>query len=312
MQTGEHQSEGPTRTTVRKPRRRSGVTRRAFMLGTLGITSSAALAALYARFVEPYWSQVVDIRMDIAHLPSALAGVTIVQISDLHVGIRADADYLREQIRVCNALRPDLVVITGDILHEGCRRYLDRAADLLGDLRARCGVYAALGNHDYFEYCRRAGHQHARSTYIADEVTSTLQGVGVDVLRNAARRIRLNGAALQIVGFEDLLSSFFLPDVAMREVDPAIPAIGLSHNPDTMVRLKHQPLDWVLAGHTHGGQVRFPLLGAPVLPLTATRYDAGEFRVGNRRLYVNRGLGYLMPIRFACRPEISRFTLASR
>lgn len=282
------------------------------MLGTLGVTSSAALAALYARFVEPYWSQVVDVRMDIQNLPPALKGMTIVQISDLHVGIRADADYLRGQIDVCNALRPDLIVITGDILHEGCRRYLDRAAELLCKLRARRGVFVALGNHDYFEYCRRPGHQHSRSTYIADEVTAALRSAGMDVLRNESRRIRMNGAVMQIVGFEDLLSSFFLPDAAMKNVDETLPAIGLSHNPDTMVRLQHQPLDWVLAGHTHGGQVRFPLLGAPVLPLNATRYDAGVFRVNDRRLYVNRGLGYLMPIRFLCRPEITRFTLAAR
>ncbi|MBL8880281.1 MAG: metallophosphoesterase [Phycisphaerales bacterium] len=282
------------------------------MRGAAGLSSSAALAAIYARFVEPYWSQVVNVEMDILHLPDALVGTTIVQISDLHVGIRADANYLSEQIEVCNALSPDLIVITGDIIHEGCRRYLDRAVNLVGALRAKYGVFAALGNHDYFEYCRHAGHSHLRSAFVADEVTDALTRSRLTVLRNECRRVRIAGADLQLVGFEDLLSSYFLPEAAMRRVDPTLPTIGLSHNPDTMARLKFQPLDWVLCGHTHGGQVRIPFLGAPVLPLNATRYDAGKFIVGQRRLYVNRGLGYLMPVRFACRPEITRFTLTRR
>lgn len=288
------------------------VTRRAFMRGAAGLSSSAALAAIYARFVEPYWSQVVPVEMDILHLPDELVGTTIVQISDLHVGIRADAEYLREQIDVCNALSPDLIVITGDILHEGCRRYLDRAAELIARLRAKHGIFAVLGNHDYFEYCRHSGHSHSRSAYIADDVTAALTRARITVLRNESQRVRIAGVDLQLVGFEDLLSSYFLPDVAMRRVDPTLPTIGLSHNPDTMPRLKFQPLDWVLSGHTHGGQVRVPFWGAPVLPLNATRYDAGKFVVGQRRLYVNRGLGFLMPVRFACRPEITQFTLARR
>lgn len=282
------------------------------MRGAAGLTSGAALAALYARFIEPFWSQVVDVDMKIANLPLALAGTTIVQISDLHIGIRSDADYLNEQIDVCNALKPDLLVITGDILHEGCRHFLGRATDLLRRLHAAHGVYASLGNHDYFEYCRRPGHNHLRSALVADEVTDELTRAGVVVLRNQSRRIRIREAALQLVGFEDLLSSYFLPATAMKHVDPTLPTIGLSHNPDTMVQLKHQALDWVLSGHTHGGQVRIPFFGAPILPLNATRYDAGEFHVDGRRLYVNRGLGYLMPLRFACRPEITRFTLKPR
>jgi predicted MPP superfamily phosphohydrolase len=88
--------------------------------------------------------------------------------------------------------------------------------------------------------------------------------------------------------------------------------VALVHNPDAIDALHNRPCHWILSGHTHGGQVRLPLLGAPFLPVRHREYDQGLFKVGEQRLYVNRGLGYLRRVRFNCRPEIAVFQLTAR
>lgn len=297
--------------TPSRPRHR--LTRRAFLLrvagGGLGGLAAATLGAGYARYVEPFWPAVEAQAMDLPQLAPALAGLRIIQLSDLHVDRGMRLDYLREQFQHCLSLAPDLIVLTGDYITRADARYLDELKSLVSLLRAPLGVFAVLGNHDWAVYS--AGRAR-RMPALATGVQAALSAAGVMVLRNECVRVVRGGAALQLVGLDDLWSGCFDAGKAFADTDPTLPCVALTHNPDSIDQLRDQPCDWILCGHTHGGQVRVPLCGAPLLPVRHREYDQGLFHVGGQRLYVNRGLGYLRCVRFNCRPEITLFTLTAR
>ena len=166
---------------------------------------------------------------------------------------------------------------------------------MLKSLRATDGVLAVLGNHDYY---RVGGH-----TYIADvgdTVAAALNDAGVRVLRNETTVIRRGGAAVQIVGLEDKWAESYDATAAMGSLAP-----------DSFPDVVGSAIQWSLAGHTHGGQVVLPFVGAVYCNLRLTKFASGHYRVGEQHLYVNRGLGWLKRLRFNCRPEITVFTLRS-
>jgi hypothetical protein len=228
-----------------------------------------------------------------------LAGRTLVQLSDVHVGRRVDDAYLVETFRRTTALQPDIVVMTGD--------FVSYHSDGLQQMRGvyphfphgRLATLAILGNHDY-----GPGWAHPE---IARRVVETLRPFGITVLRNESHNVE----GLQIVGLDDLWANQFAPRQVLRRLDPRRPAIVLSHNPDTVdlpVWSGYQ--GWILAGHTHGGQCKPPFLPPPLLPVRNRRYTSGEFCLtGNRRLYISRGVGHLLPVRFNVRPEVTVFEL---
>lgn len=296
------------------PPKRHLLTRRQFLgLTGVGIGAAGSLAA-YARWVEPFWAKTVSVNMDFLQLPAALRGLRLVQISDLHVSNIVPTDYLRRQIAAINRLQPDVVVITGDFTTTPSETRIRTAAELVGELRAKLGVFACPGNHDYAAYGPRApGNPISRSA--SSQVaflTESLVARGVRMLRNGMSVVAVGDAKLQFVGLDDLWGGDLDPPRAFADARPHWPTIVLSHNPDTFETLKNYPFDWMLSGHTHGGQVRIPLLGAPILPIDHRQYDTGYFAAADRRLYVNQGLGFIRKVRFNCRPEITQFTLTSR
>lgn len=221
------------------------------------------------------------------------------QISDLHVGQRVDDDYVRATFRRVADLSPDIVVFTGDFIsyHD------DVFAQMPNVYRhfptGRMGTFAILGNHDYGE---RWTHGE-----IAARIIDTVRPFGVTVLRNQIAEIE----GLQIVGFDDLWAKQFHPEDALSTLDRSRPVIGLSHNPDTVDDPGWDGFEgWILCGHTHGGQCKPPFLPPPLLPVRNRRYTAGEFELaGNRRLYISRGVGHLLQVRFNVRPEVTVFDL---
>jgi predicted MPP superfamily phosphohydrolase len=161
------------------------------------------------------------------------------------------------------------------------------------------GCFAVLGNHDYtLDWSRKD---------VADALARRLFAVGVHVLRNECRPID----GLQLVGIDDLWSPCFHPEAVVPKVDWKQPTLTLCHNPDAVdLRRLAACRGWILSGHTHGGQCKPPFLPPPLLPVRNRRYTSGEFDVGNgRRLYINRGLGHLLRVRFNVRPEITVFRL---
>jgi len=278
------------------------ISRRLF-LRALGACAGIGTGALYyAVQVEPTWLEVVRRPLPVRRLPPALTGRTLAHLSDIHVSTLVSDEYLLDTFRRVADSRPDVVVITGDLMswHYGWRDHV--AAIYRHVPRGRLATIATLGNHDY-----GPGFGDPR---MAAQVVDVLRSCGITVLRNHV----LDVAGLQVVGLDDLWAEQFDPRAALRGLDPSRAAIALSHNPDTVdLPVWGNYEGWILAGHTHGGQCRPPFLPPPILPVRNRRYTAGEFQLaGNRQLYISRGVGHSLPVRFNVRPEVTLFELTDQ
>jgi uncharacterized protein len=276
---------------------RSRLTRRRFLAAT---ALGACGVGLYTWRIEPHWVEVVERNLPIAGLPTDLHGRQLVQISDLHVGRSVDSDYLIDCLKRVSALSPDLTVITGDFMTCFDTEQVDHVCRVLEHLSpGPLGCFAIFGNHDYSLGWSRKD--------VADTLARRLPDLGIHLLRNERRSV----AGLQLVGIDDLWSPNFSPEAVVPKVDWQKPALTLCHNPDAVdSSLLANCRGWILAGHTHGGQCKPPFLPPPLLPVRNRRYTSGEFDLGDgRHLYINRGLGHLLPVRFNVRPEITVFRL---
>lgn len=260
---------------------------------------AAGAAALYGWRVEPHWVEETSVRMPLFELPDAWAGKRAVQISDLHVGPVVSRAYLSRALQRVRRLRADLVFVTGDWMTCESTEQVGATIDLLRGAGLPGPVFGSLGNHDYGGGFRRID--------VADQLTSGLQSVGVEVLRNG--HVELDG--LQVAGLDDLWARRCRVAETIRRIDPYAAAVVMCHNPDGIDLPGWAGFrGWVLAGHTHGGQCRLPGIGAPVMPVRNRRYRAGAYDLGaGRRLYVNRAVGYTQRVRFLARPEITVFEL---
>lgn len=242
---------------------------------------------------------VSELAVRIPRLPRALDGLTIVQLTDLHVGPIIRRRFMDELVRRANALRPDLVAVTGDLV-DGDVPTLGESVAALGNLRSRFGTYFVTGNHDY------SSGDVAWCTF--------LEGLGVTVLRN--RRVRLGdaGGALDLVGVDDWSSgrrtgrSAYDLDRALAGREPDRAAVLLAHQPANFRVAAAQGVDLQLSGHTHGGQL-FPMT---LLVQQVWEHSAGLYRHGDAYLYVSRGCGFWgPPMRVGSPPEIVRLTLTT-
>ena len=256
-----------------------------------------------AAFAEAVWWEPKRIRVErhsvrLASLPGAFDGFKIAQLSDLHRGRVVGAGHLRKAVRLTNDLRPDLVCLTGDYI-SGPAKHAASCAEVLGDLRASHGVHAILGNHDHWAD--------------ADGVSRELQGAGIGVLRNQWTAVRQRDGTLALVGVDDVWEKKADLEQALRGTDPDVPTIVLVHEPDYADRVQQTHADLQLSGHSHGGQVWLPFLGAPVLPPHGRKYPRGWRRLGRLQVYTNRGVGLVPPpVRFNCPPEVALFELRAR
>lgn len=271
------------------------ITRRHFLV----LMTAPALAGLYTWRVEPTWEEYVRLRLPIRNLPPALDGRSLVQLSDIHVGDRVSSDYLAGVFASVTRLNPDIVAYTGDFISYAGPRTLDQLRRLADRLpRGRLGTVAVLGNHDYGEGWKQGA--------VADAVSQMLTEVDCVVLRNEA--VEVHG--LKIGGLDDLWSGRARWGSWLNGLKG--PALMLCHNPDACDLPGWAGYEgWILAGHTHGGQCRPPFLPPPMLPVRNKRYTAGAFELGQgRTLYINRGVGHLLRVRFNVRPEVTVFQLA--
>ncbi len=279
-------------------------TRRKFLRRLLGTGAVLGAGALYATQVEPFWLDCHEVDAAIANLPAAFEGYRIAQLTDLHAGESVPISFLARAIDRVNAMNPDCVVVTGDLVTHDPDS-VDPIVQVLARLRSP--VYVTFGNHDY----NPVGGVPGPVTVLADELEMKLSAIGCVVLRNRSVALNRKGQRLWLVGLEDLLTTRFLPDLAFFGVPRDEPRICLSHNPDgTNALVPHQP-DLILSGHTHGGQVRIPFWGAIMLPTVDRHLDQGRFQLPHGQLYVSRGVGFLARVRFDCRPEIPVFRLRS-
>lgn len=255
---------------------------------------------VYAWRIEPHWVEVTHHDMPLKGLPPALTGKRLVQISDLHVGPIVDNAYLRGVLRRLEDLAPDYLVITGDLMSYVHRETIGQVVETLRDSPlVDLPTFAILGNHDYSE--------NFHNQEVADELVDRVRSLGVTMLRNES--IEIDG--LQIAGCDDRWARRTDLNATLERVDHARPTVCLAHNPDIADLPDWSTFSgWILSGHTHGGQCRFPIIGAPFLPIRNKAYARGHVALnGGRNLYVNRGLGYTRRIRFGVRPEVTVFTL---
>ncbi len=289
------------------------VSRRRFLKASV---CGAAGLALYSTAIERHWIEISHHDFVLRGLPAAFEGVRMVQLSDIHLDLFTEPFFLRHAIDCINRIRPEAIFLTGDFVTAatGFRRgpklgsvkfARDAAwqcANMLTKLECKA-LYAVLGNHDL--------------DVGADVVAAALTANGINVLRNAYTPIERAGDRIWLAGVDDPLEGHPDPESAIpasiRNV-PNEPVVLMCHAPDYVDRLLTQPagqaVDLVLSGHTHGGQVRLPLVGAMVLPVLGRKYIEGLFRFGRLQLFVNRGLGTVgVPFRLDCPPEITVITL---
>jgi predicted MPP superfamily phosphohydrolase len=295
---------------------------RSRFLSTLaaGLGAIPFATLLYGMVRNPYRYQVFSEILAIDDLPDALDGLRIVQISDIHSGSFTRVEPVRDSVAMINALNPDLVFFTGDIVNNEAHE-MEPYVDVFKEVRAKHGVYSVLGNHDYGDYVRWESEDHKRSNM--EQLYDVHRRLGWDLLRNENRRLEINGENIAVLGVENWSNLARFPKhgdlaKAYAGTEDAPLKILLSHDPthwDAEVRQEYQDIHLTLSGHTHGMQFGVEIPGFRWSPAKFVYEQwAGLYRAGKQFLYVNRGLGFLgYPGRVGILPEVTLLTLkASR
>jgi predicted MPP superfamily phosphohydrolase len=275
-------------------------------LRTSAKVAAGALLAVggYGGFFERSHLVVRKVDVRLARLPEALDGLTIAQLSDLHYHPYFSAGVIRKAVELVVGLKPDLVALTGDFvtvpfLHKYFAKAAQDAvpcAELLAPLKAELGVFAVLGNHD----------SHTDPVI----VTEALSHRGIRVLRNDAVPVERNGARIWLAGVGDVLTGFARLEPTLKPIPDSEPVVMLAHEPDFADETAKHGVDLQLSGHSHGGQVSFPLVGPLVLPELARKYPRGLRKVGRTTLYTNVGVGtIIVPVRVLVAPEVTLIKL---
>jgi predicted MPP superfamily phosphohydrolase len=270
-----------------------------------------AFLAAWACWLEPGSITVRRVALPVPLWREEHRGLKVALLTDLHVGSpHVGLDKLRRVVARANEERPDLVLLLGDYVIGDRKEDGGVKAGVLGgefvepepiaaelkNLRAPLGVYAVLGNHDWW--------------YDGERVTRALEGAGIVVLENRAVRVESGGRGLWLAGVADLWTR--KPDIegTLRQAAPDEPVLLFTHNPDIFPDVPPR-VSLTLAGHTHGGQVNLPFIGRPVVPSHyGQRYAFGHVVEDGRHLFVSGGVGTsIVPVRFRVPPEIVVLTL---
>ena len=263
-------------------------------LGDLAILTYLAALALsfYGVVVRRRWLRVRTIEISVPGLGPAFEGYRIAQLSDLHIGGLGPRRRAERWVSRANALDVDLVALTGDYVTSGTAFHHDIAA-VLTALRARDGVFAVMGNHDYFGE--------------GEPMISLLRAGGVTVLRNEHRAITRGDDRLIVAGVDDTYTRRADIPRALEGCEEGLPVVALAHDPQLFLALARCGVALVLSGHTHWGQLALPFVAERVnLSRLSYRYHAGLYYFGASTLYVHPGLGTTgPPVRLGAPPEIT-------
>ena len=240
-------------------------------------------------------------------MPAAFDGFTIAQLSDFHYDPYFSLKPIKIGIDTVNRLKPDLIVLTGDFISMPLittagtiKTEVDEdmlpCAGLLSQLKAQQPMLAVLGNHD-----------HGTDP---NAITEILQGHGIKTLRNQSMPVERNGARLWLAGVDSASAHVARIEPTLKAVPANEATVLLCHEPDFADVAARHPVDLQLSGHSHGGQILFPIVGALYYPRFGRKYRRGLRQIGNTTLYVNCGIGTVgVPIRRNCPPEITLITL---
>jgi len=254
------------------------INRRKFIATACGVLLASPFAlTAEAKWVEPTWLKVRRVRIG-----TGTPSHRLVHFTDIHH--KGDRTYLEQVVKAINALAPDLVCFTGDIVEE--MKFLPEALELLAGIKSP--MYGVPGNHDYW------------SSISFEPVHRCFNATGGAWLMDESRKIA--GGKINLHG-----SSCSHDSPGRFTPDPAVKNILLLHYPASVKKLGDQKFDLILAGHSHGGQVRIPFYGPVMVPFGVDEFDLGLYQTPAGPLYVNSGIGYIYSynFRFNCRPEIT-------
>lgn len=270
--------------------------RRAFLKTAAVVAAGGAAGGFWSSFIEPRWLDTTYTQVPMINLPLKFRGFRIALVTDIHLGPFVTESWVENTVTLINSMKIDLVVLGGDfVIHS--ESYIEPCMRILSNLTPpSCAV---LGNHDHWEN---------------GELTETLLHdlAGSEVLRNRGTWITRGDAEIRIWGVGDLWEDEQVLDGCRPERYNG-PVILITHNPDFAEEIPEGTADLVLAGHTHGGQVVLPIIGAPILPsYYGQKYRSGTVWNGKTMVYVSRGIGVgSPPVRLNCRPELAILELCS-
>lgn len=281
------------------------ITRRKFLKAGITVAVSAIpLSAATDAAIETNLLEVSHVEMPVEGLPPAFEGFRIAHLTDLHLSDKTSMKRIRCAIDEANAARPDMIALTGDYV-TGNRCLIPAVFEELRRLSAPHGIVAVLGNHDHW--------------VDTTETRKYLVMISAADLTNSNIIIERGDAGLCFAGVGDMWEDIQDIDAALRNVDPGTPRVLLSHNPDFAEKIPEgYRVDFMISGHTHGGQVVLPIIGALVVPSAYGRkYSAGLVQGPHCPVYISRGIGVIgyghgLRFRFNCRPEIPIYTLRAK
>lgn len=280
------------------------LTRRSFF--KLGASVAITAIAVDASLFEPNDPKLVELTLPIKRLPAVWDGLRIAQLSDFHYDDDFSVVPLRKAVETLNRLQPDIILLTGDFVstsffvsgRKKAAGAIEPCAKLLTRLKAKIGLFACLGNHDV--------------STDANRIVNVLQSHNIQVLRNYSMPLEREGKRLWLAGVDDVVEGSADIDITLQKVPTDEAVILMAHEPDFATQVAKHPVDLQLSGHSHGGQVRIPFIGAPILPELGVKFPKGLYQVGPLTLYTNVGIGTVtLPVRFDCPPEITLITLKS-
>jgi predicted MPP superfamily phosphohydrolase len=272
--------------------------RRHFLRSLAAAAVPVATATASYGLYEAVWAEVVRPVLEVPRLPRAFDGTTVALLTDLHHGPFSSHDYVTSVVRTTLTLRPDLIVLGGDyVLKDG--KYIAPCFDLLSCLTAPLGVYAVLGNHDYW--------------HGLEETRAGFRRGHIEELTNRGVWLRRGGSRFRLLGVDDLWMGRVKMGEALGDARADDACVAVSHNPDVAEKLRDARVGLMLSGHTHGGQVVFPTGDAPfVSSHYGQKYLHGVCHAPTTTVYVSRGLGCsVVPVRICSRPELTFITLKS-
>jgi uncharacterized protein len=300
----------------------------------------ASIIGIWPRFIEPNLIQTTKLTLKIKKLPPALAGLKVLQFSDIHLHAGIPDFFLNKLRKKIKVLAPDIIVFTGDFLCYSRLRDKVRLKKFLDSFEAPQGCYAIFGNHDYQkpvsinamgEYdiiehrsslISKGFSRIFTTTQLAKKVTLAAKETGThpeleellkttpfEVLHNTCKLLSIKGSHLNICGLGEYTLGRCLPEIAFKGYDNRYPGILLAHNPDSVPLLMQFPGDIILCGHTHGGQINLPWLWKKFTLLENMQFKQGLFHLDDKWIYVNKGVGSVMQFRWFAMPEITLITL---
>lgn len=280
--------------------------RRTFLKSAFGtVLSFLALGSggyFYANRIEPALLEINLLEIKHPLIPQSFDGIKIVQFSDTHLGFHYTVKQFKTLVKKINQLQPDLIFFTGDLMDEPNKfAEINKILPILQELNAPLGKYCIFGNHDH-------------GGYGSDIYRNLMELSNFTVLLNESRPIiQKDGSFINLIGIDDRMLGRPNLDLAQKQVPNGVFKMLLSHAPDVADEAVNYQIHWQLSGHSHGGQVKIPFVGALVIPPFAQNYPEGLYSIGENdplSLYVNRGIGTTrLPFRFMAKPELTVFTL---